>query len=434
MALNKEQQQSFMDVIKFINDPHQRSMNLSGGAGTGKTYFIAQVARGILRHKTAGVWIHGKHVSGSPLEAVAVTATTNKAVAVINEAIGKEINDVQTVYSFMNLRVSENFTTGEISIVPTKTWKVYSGILLIIDECSMINKDLFKWLEKGLDNTCKILYVGDKNQLAPIKEELSPIYTQDYPISTLTIPVRNAEQPALMALCEQAKQTVLTGIFTPIVEVPGVIDFIDGTQLKGILEREYSQEDVGRRVLAYTNKRVIEYNTHIRGLRGYSQPFEVGEVLSNNASTNGGEGDTLYTDQMIRVVEIIDDVENVGVITGYQVRTIAMTVEDVTTKVQYAVTCFADINDRAEVLKYHSSRKKWDQYFHVKNNFPDLRSVAASTIHKAQGSTYDSVVVDLTDIGRCTINSQTARMCYVALSRPKSRLYIRGQLPERYFK
>lgn len=424
MALNKEQQQSFMDVIKFINDPNQRSMDLSGGAGTGKTYFIAHVAKGILRHKEAG----------SPLHSVAVTATTNKAVAVIAEAIGKEISDVETVYSFMNLRVSENFSTGAIKIVPTKTWCVHSGTLLIIDECSMVNKDLFKWLEKGLDNTCKILYVGDKNQLAPIKEELSPIYTSNYPTSTLTMPVRNAEQPALMALCEQVRETVLTGIFTPIVEVPGVIDLIDGTQLKGILEREYSQEDTGRRVLAYTNKRVIEYNTHIRGLRGYKEPFEVGEILSNNASTNGGSGDTLYTDQMVRVNGITNIWQNTGIVTGYKIPTVTMEIEDVTTGVQYSVTCFADMADRAEVLKHYSSIKKWDVYFQIKNNYPDLRSVAASTIHKAQGSTYDSVIVDLSDIGRCTINSQTARMQYVALSRPKSRLYIRGHLPERYFK
>lgn len=84
-------------------------------------------------------------------------------------------------------------------------------------------------------------------------------------------------------------------------------------------------------------------------------------------------------------------------------------------------------------MKYYSSRKQWDKYFKVKNNFPDLRSVAASTAHKAQGSTYDTVIIDLADIGTCTNLDQTARMIYVGLSRPRSRLYIRGQLPARYF-
>jgi hypothetical protein len=423
--LNKEQQQSFMDVIKFINNPNQKSMSLSGGAGTGKTYFISQVAKGILNHKE----------KGSPLHTVEVTATTNKAVAVISEAIGDAVNEVKTVYSFMNLRVSENFTTGAVKIVPTKMWTVHSGVLLIIDECSMINKELFKWLDKGLDSTCKVLYVGDRDQLAPIKEELSSIYTQDYKQSILTQPVRNAEQPALIALCEQVRKTVETGIFTPIVEVPGVIDLIDGVQLKGVLEREYSQENPTRRILAYTNKRVIEYNTFIRGLRGYNDPFEIGEILSNNTSTSGSRSTagTLYTDQLVRVVGISEDYENQNIINGYKVRTITLHIEDLTTSTLYTVTCFADVNDRAEVLKYYSSRKQWDKYFTIKSGYPDLRSVAASTIHKAQGSTYDSVVVDMADIGKCTIKSQTARMQYVALSRPKSRIYIRGTLPERYF-
>lgn len=425
MALNKEQQRSFMDVINFINDPTQQFMELSGGAGTGKTYFIAQVAKSILKHKE----------QGSPLHTVAVTATTNKAVAVIAEAIGDTISEVETVYSFMNLRVSENFTTGAIKIVPTKNWCVHSGILLIIDECSMINKELFSWLDKGLDFTCKVLFVGDRNQLAPIKEEISPIYTQDYLVSNLSIPVRQINQPALMDLSEQMKRTVETGIFTPIIEVPGIIDLINGTQLKGILEREYSEENPDRRVLAYTNKRVIEYNTHIRELRGYDAPFEPREILSNNTSTNGSghNANTLYTDQLVRVLLITADEESLDVVKGYKVRIITMEVEDLTTGTIYTISCFADVNDRADVLKFYSSSKKWDMYFKIKSGYPDLRSVASSTIHKAQGSTYDSVIVDLNDIGRCTNNGQTARMQYVAMSRPTTRIYIRGELPARYF-
>lgn len=425
MALNKEQQRSFLDVINFINNPTQKTMILSGGAGTGKTYFIAQVAKSILNHKE----------KGSALHIVAVTATTNKAVAVIAEEIGDLINEVETVYSFMNLRVSENFNTGAIKIVPTTNWRVHTGTLLIIDECSMINKELFKWLDKGLDSTCKVLFVGDQNQLAPIKEELSPIYTQDYSISNLSMPVRQVNQPALMNLSEQMKQTVETGLFTPIIEVPGVIDLINGTQLRGILEREYSQENPSRRVLAYTNKRVIEYNIHIRELRGYKEPFEPGEILSNNTSTNGNGRNinTLYTDQLVKVLRIIGDKESLDVVKGYKVRVITMEVEDLITKTLYTLTCFADVVDRIDVLKFYSSCKRWDMYFRIKSGYPDLRSVASSTIHKAQGSTYDSVIVDLSDIGRCTNNGQTARMQYVALSRASDRIYIRGTLPERYF-
>jgi len=422
MALNRDQQAGFMQVIKFINGT-EKYMNISGPAGTGKTFFISQIAEGILRHKK----------QSSTLDAVVITATTNKAVAVIAEAMPNRSKEIKTVYNFMNLRVKENFSTGKTSVIPTNSWRVHQGILLIIDECSMVNKELFKWLDSGLSSSCKVIFVGDMNQLAPIREEISPIYTENYNTAYLTIPVRNAGKQALMDLCEQARQTVLTGVFTKIKEVPGVIDFVDGPTLKGVLEREYLKEDPNHRVISYTNKRVIEYNTYIRMLRGYTNPFEVGEILSNNAAVDLMGKQRLYTDQIVRVTSIIADVMNTDIILGHAFRTITMEVEDVTTGRKHEATSFAFPNDRRDVLKHYSDNTTWDKYFRIKNSIPDLRSVAASTTHKAQGSTYDSVIVDLADIGKSTNKGQTARMQYVALSRPKTKITIRGALPDRYF-
>jgi AAA domain/UvrD-like helicase C-terminal domain len=423
MSLNADQQKGFMDVIKFINDPTQKYMDISGGAGTGKTYFISKIVDDILKHK----------VPDCPLHSVAITATTNKAAAVISDAMPHRAGEIGTIYSFMNLRLNENFQTGETKVVPTAKWFVHSGTFVIIDECSMVNTELFKYLEKGLDQTCKILFVGDKNQLAPVKETLSPIYRQGFNSTFLTQPVRNALQPALMALCEQAKQTVLTGVFTPIEEVPGVIDFVDGEQLKGVLEREFLAENPGKRVLSYTNKRVVQYNEYIRRIRGYSEPFEEGEILSNNSSAELLGKERLYTDQIVRVIKVLGDDIDRMIVPKEEIRTVRLLLEDVLSKVRYEVTSFAYPSDREAAIKFYSSRKDWEKYFKVKNNFPDLRSVAASTTHKAQGSTYDSVVVDLADIGNCTNKEQTARMQYVALSRPRTGVVIRGQLPERYF-
>jgi len=410
-----------MKVIQFINGP-DKFMDVSGGAGTGKTYLISQIADGILKHQTT-----------KTMHSVAVTATTNKAAAVISDAMPHRAGEIGTIYSFMNLRVSENFRTGAVKIVPTPKWMVHSAILIIVDECSMVNTDLFKYIMKGTDSNCKILFVGDKNQLAPVKENISPIYAQGMETGLLGMPVRNAGQPALMELCEQAKQTVLTGKFTRIKEVPGVIDFVDGTTLKGVLEREFHQEDPSKRVLSYTNRRVIEYNSFIRELRSYMEPYEVGEILSNNSSAELVGKERLYTDQVVRVVRVTDDYLDQSIISGENIRMIIMDVEDVNSGVVYQVTAFADHNDRADVLKFYSQTKSWERFFKIKNGFPDLRSVSASTTHKAQGSTYDSVIVDLADIGKSTNKEQTARLQYVALSRPRSRIYVRGSLPERYF-
>jgi hypothetical protein len=213
-----------------------------------------------------------------------------------------------------------------------------------------------------------------------------------------------------------------------------VIDFVTGNQLKGILEREYHKEDPNKRILCYTNERVINYNLYVRQLRGYTQNYEVGEMLTNNSSAELVDKTRLYTDQVVEVIQRGQPYENDQLVPGAIIDMVDLVVRDPETFAIYNVTVTEDPNDREEILRYWKSRKKWDRFFKVQENYPDLRSVAASTTHKAQGSTYDEVIVDLADIGKCTQNDMAARLQYVALTRPKNRLYIRGELPERFFK
>lgn len=422
-TLNQEQRDAFADVLAFINDPHRKFHRVSGGAGTGKSFFISKVADDILKHKNPDVRLYN----------VAITATTNKAAAVLKNTMQHRRGDIQTIFSFMNLRVHNDFTTGESRVVPTAKWDVHDATLIIVDEASMANRSLYDYIDKGTTGSCKILFVGDKNQLAPVKENISPVYSISHTESLLTTPVRQENQKALMALAEQAKQTVLTGVFTPIIEVPGVIDFVTGTQMKGILEREYCQEDPSRRILCYTNNRVIDYNLYVRQLRGYTQFYEPGELLTNNSSAELVDKTRLYTDQVVRVIKRGSEYENDQIVPNHIIDMLDLTVEDPDTGAEYEVTVCADPEDRQKVLSFWKSHKKWDRFYKFRDNCPDLRSVAASTTHKAQGSTYEEVIVDLADIGKSTQKEQTARLQYVALTRPRNRLYIRGQLPERYF-
>lgn len=240
--MNQEQRDAFVDVLAFINDPNRKFHRISGGAGTGKSFFISKLADDILKHKGAN----------SPLTSVAVTATTNKAAAVLKNAMPHRRGSIQTIYAFMNLRVHNDFKTGEQRIVPTAKWDIHGYTFIIVDEASMVNKSLYDYIDKGTSNTCKILFVGDRNQLAPVKENISPVYSNTKSESFLISPVRQQNQKALMELAETAKDTVLTGVFHPIKEVPGVIDFITGNQMKGLMEREFYKEDPHKRILCYT--------------------------------------------------------------------------------------------------------------------------------------------------------------------------------------
>jgi hypothetical protein len=89
----------------------------------------------------------------------------------------------------------------------------------------------------------------------------------------------------------------------------------------------------------------------------------------------------------------------------------------------------------ALLAHYRKVAKKgggWGRFFDLKNKYPDLRQRDAATVHKSQGSTYDSVYIDLGNISTCNIANQVARMLYVAFSRPRTRVYLYGDLAEKY--
>ena len=62
----------------------------------------------------------------------------------------------------------------------------------------------------------------------------------------------------------------------------------------------------------------------------------------------------------------------------------------------------------------------------------DLRFPYASTIHKAQGSTFDEVLIDLGSFRVCDDPDVAARLLYVAISRAKHRVSFYGKLPKKY--
>lgn len=52
----------------------------------------------------------------------------------------------------------------------------------------------------------------------------------------------------------------------------------------------------------------------------------------------------------------------------------------------------------------------------------------ASTVNKSQGSTYDTVYIDLNDIGKCRDKDQVRRMLYVAVSRARHKVVFTGDI------
>lgn len=68
---------------------------------------------------------------------------------------------------------------------------------------------------------------------------------------------------------------------------------------------------------------------------------------------------------------------------------------------------------------YKKRKKMWENFFALKEFFADVKYTFASTIHKLQGSTYDTVYIDLFSLSANTYidRDQLYRLVYVAMTR-----------------
>jgi hypothetical protein len=420
--LNSGQKAAAEGFFEWLFKPDEKEMIISGPGGVGKTHLMSVMIDDIIPryHQTC-------QMMGMPpiYDQVQMTATTNKAAQVVAAATKR---DTSTVQSFLNLKVTENYKTGESTLRPTNNWRVHGKLVLFVDEGSMIDTPLQDYILKGTTQA-KIVYVGDHCQLSPVKERISPIYTRNLPFYELLEPMRTSN-PALLAVNTQLRETVETGVFKPIKLVPGSIDLCDDGDIEQGIQLYFGHQTHDSRILAYTNQRVIDYNDHIRQMRGLPDEYTVGEFLVNNSAIQ-------LKDRMLSVEEEITilsldpttekryieenvylEVRRASVTTGYGM--------------PFDIKIPVDRPHFAALLRYFSSKKQWGMFYDLKKTYPDLRQRDAATFHKAQGSSYDSVFIDLTNLSTCHQPDTVARMLYVAFSRARTRVFLYGTLAAKY--
>lgn len=426
--LNADQQAAADEFYKFLIDPTQKEISISGPAGTGKTYLLQHLDQTVMPSYRELCKIMGY---GEVINKVEFTALTNRAADVLSETMKKR---AQTIHSFMNLKVYDDYDSGKQKIQKTRNFNVHYQTLIFIDEASMIDETLYRIIQEGTHSSCKIVYVGDHNQLSPVGERLSVVFSQPH-IKRLELktPVRNAAQPALMALCQQFRETVETGKFKPITLVPGVIELLSDQEMQAHVNGNFVDENYDSRILAYTNNQVKDYNDYIRSIRGYGDRLHNKEIVINNTGMELPGNQGMLSAEMEFMVRIPDNAPDQTIIVdGSEIH--AYTVQLISLKggVIYTVLQPLDKDFATKLTKYFGRQKMWPQYFQMKNLFPDLRSRSASTVYKAQGSTFDSVYIDLQNIGTSNVPNQVARMLYVAASRPRNKIYFYGRLPDKY--
>lgn len=419
MELTSSQQKAAKELIEFLLGTKEELV-ICAAAGCGKTYLVSWFLKEGYKEYLQECNKRGL-VCSYTLPPV-VTATTNKAAEVLRDKLGYP---VPTIHSFLRLKVEEDYSEGITKIVKKDNYKIRTNGIVFIDECSMISSELYTYIKNTLIN-CKIIYVGDKDQLDPVRAYISPIFIDEsIPKIELTENIRLKNHPEFLELAEQLKNTVITKKFYPIKPIKELIEYVNQDELKRVIDTNFAIPNKDSKILTYTNKKALLYNDYIKqDLRQANYPFLVGEwYIVNSPLFDENDKIIFVTDKEIKITDIEEELtlnfldKSLNIVKLWS----------------YDEYFYAPLytEEYLGLLKELAKRKEWKRFFFLKKHIADLRLADSCTIHKAQGSTYKNVIVDLGDLGKCTSYNTAARLLYVACTRATDHIYLTGSLPKR---
>jgi len=464
-SLNTDQKTAFEDLRDFVCDKGDDSVYvLKGWAGTGKTYCVSVLVRYVLEV------IHPTH----NWYRIAVTGPTNKSVRVIKKTSGLKNPRVsfQTIHKMLGLTeritkegVQEFVNQGDFQP------KIKTVKLLIIDEVSMLNDDLFQEVLKYRDKI-KIICMGDPAQIPPVgKPDCIPFREElaaGYRIKTLSLKqiMRQKKDNAIIE-SSVAIRSELGRAKNPVEPVTKLNEKGEGIEFlnlnipetrKGfseILRRyfvtdEFKKDSEYAKIIAWRNKTVATMNDVIRkviyGDEALGSKILVGEKLIANNPIIQGESIVLNTNDEFSVdsftigsddlrYHISDqpDAEPFSITLKYYETVVSyLDDEDETVRVNIQILhedSEEDFKKLANILKLRAIEKKgkdksWIVYYNFLRKYADVNYGYCVTAHKSQGSTYNTTFVLEDDINQNFNIIEKNRILYTSYTRASRKLYV----------
>ena len=411
-------QQNAMDkFLAFLMDPSKHVFRLEGYAGTGKSTLVKELLDRLPKFMEAMRLTN----PNEPEYEIVLTATTNKAAEVLSQMSGM---DCSTIHSYLGFRVNADYKTGETNIWPTNKDGVYFK-LLFIDEASFIDWKLKKLIFDYTHN-CKIVFMGDRAQLAPVKcNGVPPVFQAEYEGAMLTEVMRQMVdgKPQVNAITELAtafREVVNGGPWPKIQDYTGdYVKAMKREEFEAAFMKELTRSDwryVDSKILAWTNKTVIAYNHQVSTAANGRPHIEAGDYAVCNKVVMVGNK-KISTDQLVHVSKIFPESEEYGC--KGNIVLIDETIQTFFPK---------SIDDRKAAFNKAKADNDWTAMRAIDMEWIDLRHAYAQTVNKSQGSTYGRVFIDLADIMKCNSGDQIARMLYVAVSRAKHEvIFLKGK-------
>lgn len=418
MQLTADQQNASTKFTQFLLDQDEKYFVIQGSSGSGKSTLVKHLVDGIdKKYKMLSLLLQDQQYTEKL--SICLTATTNQAAVILGNLAGEE---AQTIHSRLGLVMYDDYSTGEQKLKKGKKWDILKNTILFIDEYSYINNELLDFIEEATLN-CKVVFIGDRYQLTnPSQSHCAVDSIQCVRVELKEI-MRN--QGLITSTGADFRDAVDTGVFQAIC--PNGVDImrVDGDTFLGMIKEAHDHVDYHRdfcKVLAYHNTRVGQYNNHIRKVKGYPLEFAPGEYVITNKSIIQEKHVIYRADAPVYIHNISGPCTRHGA--GGRLISLGKNGDEF----------FApyDISQAKQAQNAAAAEHDWPTYFHIKNEWLDLRPIYSRTVHKAQGSTFDYVFLDLYDIAHNPIPEQLARMMYVAITRASKKVILYGDLPRHY--
>lgn len=420
---------------------------LEGYAGTGKTTVLTALILELALSKR---------------QIVQVATPTHKAAKVLNGKLGEwgarlglELPSAVTIHSLLAIKPKKTKPNEPEAFVISGAPKLYRNSFLIVDECSMINKELFMYImECATSFKATVLFSGDPKQLRPVNEgKISPTFSipnkytltevQRYGgvILDLATKLRLAHKHALPVVETKSDGTskVITYRSLPNL-IESWLNEVENSHLDDPCDNDYQDPLIDDCVLVtWTNAQRRAANIMARKrLYGDDVPdfmpgdklvmikaFTVGDtiIFANNEDIEITKAELITRQPVAQLPFIykcwklqVKDACDIYVLIDSEIKEFKRNCDSVgktiKSDVEQATAHYAAIENllkdkrlsKAEI-RYHSSilsameklreaKERWKtEYFALKDSFAHVDFGYAITTHKSQGSTYRKVFV-----------------------------------------
>ena len=478
-TLNNEQLEVFNDVLySFLKSKTTDYAVIRGFAGSGKSYLISKII---------------KAFSGR----VAMSAPTNKATAVLRD-MGFEDKDVQdaveyaTIHKLLALMLKWVFPKDKRQqpyqkLIPAYRSKplINSFDLLIVDEVSMMDDELFGILNSEKDNKLKVIFLGDPAQIPPIgKIDSIPLMKEWWDAHpeesikryTLTEMMRQGDNNSIVETAYQIRNNRFTMVDPIInrVSSKNVTYFnkhrhdeskaFHSSMLGAFRDVHYKDDINSVKVLAWRNKTVDNYNKLIRhaiyGSKAEMNPFLENEMLiadkpifSMEYEKDGITYESMPVAQTSSELQVItskhttydytledtgkknadggiilpdqSELELGSKILNFNIECYELLVQPIKSMEKYKILVLNPHGKKKyeSVLRRLKALKKWDEFIRLTEYFARVKYAYTITTHKSQGSTYKKTFIIEDDIFANRNLLEKNRILYTAITRASDHVF-----------